>query len=103
MVNPKRLVEAARRWNKVAAQGRGASRKGGHFAAYTKDGCRFLVPIDYLNSSIFRELLEKSEEEFGVAGGRPIVLPCDAVFIEHIMATLQTTARFRRNVCDQHC
>ncbi|WOL10769.1 auxin-responsive protein SAUR36-like [Canna indica] len=62
----------------------------GHFALYTQDGRRFVVPIAYLKSSILMKLLRMSEEEFGPpVGDRPIVLPCDAAFMEHVVASLR--------------
>ena len=57
----------------------------GHFAAYTRDGRRFFIPIAYLGSDTFRELLNTAEEEFGAPGGRPIVLPCSADRLEQIL------------------
>jgi hypothetical protein len=57
----------------------------GHFAAYTRDGRRFFIPIAYLASDTFRELLNMAEEEFGAPGGRPIVLPCSADRLEQIL------------------
>ncbi|OEL37270.1 hypothetical protein BAE44_0001711 [Dichanthelium oligosanthes] len=57
----------------------------GHFAAYTREGHRFFIPIAYLGSDTFRELLNMAEEEFGEPGGRPIVLPCSADRLEQIL------------------
>ncbi|WOL13514.1 auxin-responsive protein SAUR36-like [Canna indica] len=62
----------------------------GHFAVYTREGQRFVVPIEYLKSNIFVELLRLSEEEFGLPlRSRPITLPCDAAFLEHVVASLK--------------
>lgn len=61
----------------------------GHFAAYTRDGSRFFIPIAYLGSDIFRELLNMAEEEFGAPGDRPIVLPCSAGCLEQILAAFR--------------
>ncbi|CAL9109208.1 unnamed protein product, partial [Musa textilis] len=59
-------------------------------------GRRFVVPIAYLKSNIFQELLRMSEEEFGVpVGDRPITLPCDAAFMEHVVASLRD-ARWKK-------
>ncbi|KQK16304.1 auxin-responsive protein SAUR36 [Brachypodium distachyon] len=58
----------------------------GHFAAYTRDGSRFFVPIACLASDTFRQLLNMAEEEFGKPGDRPIVLPCSAACLEQILA-----------------
>lgn len=70
----------------------GTSRvaRKGHFAVYTREGRRFVVPIAYLKSNIFQELFRMSEEEYGVpVGDRPITLPCDAAFMEHVVASLR--------------
>ncbi|CAL9776477.1 unnamed protein product [Musa acuminata subsp. burmannicoides] len=68
----------------------------GHFAVYTREGRRFVVPIAYLKSNIFQELFRMSEEEFGVpVGDRPITLPCDAAFMEHVVASLRD-ARWKK-------
>ncbi|WOL09732.1 lysine histidine transporter-like 8 [Canna indica] len=62
----------------------------GHFAVYTREGQRFVLPIGYLKSNIFVELLRRSEEEFGLpVGNRPITLPCDAASLEHVVASLK--------------
>ncbi|XP_042423441.1 auxin-responsive protein SAUR36-like [Zingiber officinale] len=69
----------------------------GHFAVYTKEGRRFVVPIAYLKSSIFVELFRWSEEEFGLpAADRPITLPCDGDFMEQVIAELGHASTRRR-------
>ncbi|KAH7692285.1 Small auxin-up RNA protein [Dioscorea alata] len=50
----------------------------GHFNVYTSEGKCFMVPLAYLDNSIFKELLRISEEEFGLPCDGPITLPCDA-------------------------
>ncbi|KAF8377737.1 hypothetical protein HHK36_031122 [Tetracentron sinense] len=92
MVSPKRLIAMARKWGKLAAMGRrrislpkatnGLADRG-HFIVYTTDNKRFLVPLPYLSSKIFRELFKMSEDEFGLPSDGPITLPCDAVFLEY--------------------
>lgn len=70
-------------------KGGSAVARKGHFAVYSREGQRFVVPIAYLKSNIFLELFKMSEEEFGLpAGDRPITLPCDAAFLEHVVASL---------------
>ncbi|WOL08057.1 auxin-responsive protein SAUR36-like [Canna indica] len=87
-----------RRRSLLQSKGIGSSNAGsssstavapnGHFAVYTREGQRFVIPIDYLKSNIFVELFRLFEEEFGLpAGGRPITLPCDATFLEHVVAS----------------
>nr|CAD1821292.1 unnamed protein product [Ananas comosus var. bracteatus] len=107
MVNPKRLIEMVRKWQKVAALGRrritSIENNGdtapeassttiaskGHVFVYTADGNRFMVPLKYLRSDIFRELFKRSEEEFGLPTDGPIMLPCDAAFMAYIISLLR--------------
>ncbi|XP_008781251.1 auxin-responsive protein SAUR64-like [Phoenix dactylifera] len=108
MLNTKKLVRMVRRWQRLAASGRrritpagadGAAASEtsnssvasrGHVFVYTADGKRFMVPLTYLNSSIFRELFRMSEEEFGLPSNGPITLPCDAASMEYIVSLLQS-------------
>ena len=104
MINPK----MAREWQKVAAIRRkrislprthqdldagycstSSVADKGHFVVYTADQRRFMIPIVYLNSEIFRELFEMSEEEFGLPSDGPITLPCDSFFMEYIIFLVQ--------------
>jgi hypothetical protein len=62
---------------------------------YTTDGTRFEVPLAFLGTTVFDELLRMSQEEFGFAsadGGR-ITLLCDASVMQYAMCML------RRSVC----
>ncbi|XP_072993737.1 auxin-responsive protein SAUR68-like [Typha latifolia] len=113
MLNPKRLLEMARKWQKVAALGRrrmmlmssssnklASSKSGGyssgvlasrgHVFVYTVDGKRFMVPLKHLTSNIFRELFRMSEEEYGLPADGPITMPCDAVSMRHIISLLRS-------------
>ncbi|MCL7027448.1 hypothetical protein MKW94_029053 [Papaver nudicaule] len=53
----------------------------GHLAVYvgeTQFKKRFVVPVSYLNNSLFQELLSRAEEEYGFdhpMGG--LTIPCD--------------------------
>ncbi|WOL18905.1 hypothetical protein Cni_G27702 [Canna indica] len=109
MLTPKRLLEMARKWQKRATLGRKritwminkdaspdqvtakntlvADR--GHFVVYSSEGKRFMVPLAFLNSGVFQELLRLAEEEFGFSGDGPILLPCDAVFLEYVLSLLK--------------
>ena len=108
MINPKKLIKMAREWQKVAAIRRkrislprthqdldagycstSSVADKGHFVVYTADQRRFMIPIVYLNSKIFRELFEMSEEEFGLPSDGPITLPCDSFFMEYIIFLVQ--------------
>ncbi|XP_062188280.1 auxin-responsive protein SAUR68-like [Phragmites australis] len=89
MVRSLKLTEISKKWHggsgtKISSPTAAACPRG-HFAAYTRDGHRFFIPIAYLGSDTFRELLNMAEEEFGAPGGRPIVLPCSADRLEQIL------------------
>uniref|UniRef100_A0A0A9HAG9 Auxin-responsive protein SAUR36 n=1 Tax=Arundo donax TaxID=35708 RepID=A0A0A9HAG9_ARUDO len=58
----------------------------GHGVVYTTDRRRFEVPLVYLGTTVFRELLRMSQEEFGFTSddGR-ITLPCDATMMEYVL------------------
>ena len=95
MISTKKLIKMARKWQKLAV----ASRKRiswsrivaekGHFVVYTRDKRRFMIPLAYLRSEIFTELFKMAEEEFGVAGSGPIMLPCDSSFMEYAISMIQ--------------
>ncbi|KAK1592186.1 hypothetical protein Q3G72_020948 [Acer saccharum] len=105
MINPKKLIKFARKWQRVAAlrrkrislPGLNTSSSSsaapvadkGHFVVYTADQRRFVLPISYLSNQIFQGLFRMSEEEFGLPGNGPITLPCDAVFIEYAVSLIQ--------------
>ena len=61
----------------------------GRCVVYSADGRRFEVPLAYLGTPVFAELLDMSREEFGFTsdGGR-ITLPCDAAVMEYAMCLL---------------
>ncbi|KAH7692251.1 Small auxin-up RNA protein [Dioscorea alata] len=61
----------------------------GHFNVYTWEGKRFMLPLAYLDNSIFKELLRISEEEFGLPRDGPITLPCDAASMEYVLSLLR--------------
>ncbi|KAK1571905.1 hypothetical protein Q3G72_024707 [Acer saccharum] len=100
MINPRKLIKMARKWQKVAALRRKRiSLPGfntsvtvadkGHFVVYTTDGRRFTFPISYLINHIFQQLLKMSEEEYGLPSNGPITLPCDAIFMEYAVSLIQ--------------
>ena len=106
MFNTRRLIEMARKSQKMAASGRrsiSTSSDGGgesevcstsvaskgHLFVYTIDGERFMIPLEYLTSNIFRALFKMSEEEFGLPSDGPITLPCDATCMEYIISLLR--------------
>nr|GLL25773.1 auxin-responsive protein SAUR68-like [Ipomoea trifida] len=102
----KRLIKLAKRWQKFAAIRRkrisfpslyddthscstSSAVSKGHFVVYTADQKRFVIPLSYLENEIIRQLLNMSEEEFGLPSDGPITLPCDAVFMEYIISLLR--------------
>ena len=105
MISAKRIAQLAKKWQRMAPLGRKrltlqkeadeqcctsvASR--GHCAVYTADGARFEVPLAFLGTAVFAELLQMSREEFGFAGGDDgrITLPCDAAVMEYAMCFLR--------------
>ena len=66
----------------------GVAEKG-HFVVYSADRKRFEFPLVYLNNEIFRELLQVSEEEFGIKIVGPIILPFDSVFMDYTIPFIQ--------------
>ena len=110
MISPKKLMKMARKWQRMAALSRKRisfpSRNKnldnvescttsfsvvdkGHFVVYTTDDRRFVMPLEYLNHNILRELFRMSEEEFGLSSDGPIRLPCDAVFMEYVIKLIR--------------
>ncbi|KAI3446316.1 hypothetical protein Pfo_002981 [Paulownia fortunei] len=109
MINPKKLIIMARQWQKFAALrpkqitfprstedtescSSSSTVDKGHFVAYTSDQTRFVIPLAYLQSDIFRELLKIAEEEYGLPRDGPITLPCDPVFMEYALALIRRKA-----------
>ncbi|CAN1134708.1 Auxin-responsive protein SAUR61 [Linum perenne] len=108
-INPKRLLQIAKKWQTIAAtRGKTGGRTSyssvdfdiskfnsspvanrGHFVVYTADFKRFVLPLSYLEHAVFRELFQKSEEEFGVPCDGPIMVPCDSVFMENAVWRIQ--------------
>eukprot|EP01018_Ginkgo_biloba_P027652 Gb_16165 [translate_table: standard] len=74
-----KMVDIIRRWHKLASSGLLSRRRKswssdvpadvpeGHLAVYVGRECkRFVIQTGYVNHPLFRLLLEKAEEEFGV-------------------------------------
>ncbi|CAL0329350.1 unnamed protein product [Lupinus luteus] len=101
MISAKRLIAMARKWQKMAAGKRktisykvdhlmhSSEVNKGHFVVYSMDHKRFVVPLKFLSTIVFRELLKWSEEEFGLPSNGPIMLPCDSVFLEYVISLVQ--------------
>lgn len=62
--------------------------KKGHFVFYSVDNKRFVVPLAYLNTAIFKELLKLAEAEFGLRRDGPITLPFSAAFLDRLVSLL---------------
>ncbi|OEL17398.1 Auxin-responsive protein SAUR36 [Dichanthelium oligosanthes] len=89
MVSAKRLVRMAKKWQRMAALARkrltstptkeaeeSTSVAGrGHCVVYSADGRRFEVPLAYLGTVVFGELLMMSQEEFGFASDDGKITP----------------------------
>jgi len=108
MISAKKLIRLARKWQKLAAIRRkrltlpqtisslesddrstSSTAEKGHFVVYTTDKKRFVLPLNYLNNEIVRELFNLAEEEFGLTSDGPITLPCDATFMEYAIILIQ--------------
>ncbi|CAD6218257.1 unnamed protein product [Miscanthus lutarioriparius] len=109
MMSAKRIAHLAKKWQRMAAQGRkrltwaAAAKEAveccssvaskGHCTVYTADGARFEVPLPCLITAVFGELLQMSQEEFGFTGGDGrITLPCDVAVMEYAMCLLRRGA-----------
>lgn len=100
MINPKKLAQLARKWQRVKIATKDDDRcctispiaGRGHCTVYTVDGSRFEVPLAYLRSVVFSELLRMAAEEFGFTGNGRITLPCDAAVVEYMICLLQRNA-----------
>ena len=100
-IHPKRFAQLVRKWQRVKQV---ASRDDevccttspvadkGHCAIYTADGRRFEVPLEYLGTTVFGELLRMSQEEFGFTCDGRITLPFDAAVMEYVMCLLRRNA-----------
>lgn len=101
MISSKKLSKMERKWQNFAAIKRVkislhrievcdgctafSPTQKGHFAVCTSDQKRFEIPLEYLNKKIFIELLKLSQEEFGLQIDGPIIVPCDASFMEYLI------------------
>ena len=95
MISTKKIM--AGKWHKLVCGGRKriclispnsdqtfvANR--GNFVIYSRDKRRFVLPLAYLQHNIFQELLEISEQEFGLQASGPITLPCDSIFMNSLV------------------
>ncbi|KAJ3690833.1 hypothetical protein LUZ61_019997 [Rhynchospora tenuis] len=107
MLSPKKLVQMVKKWQRMAILGRrrltfdrnlshddadqctSPRAEKGHFVVYAIDGKRFMIPLEYLNTSLVMQLFQLSEEEFGFTVDGPITLPCEAEFIEYALGLIK--------------
>ncbi|CAN6975392.1 unnamed protein product, partial [Brassica rapa subsp. trilocularis] len=102
MMNAKKLMKMARKWQQRAALSRkrisfqrssttvsSTAVEKGCFVVYTTDKTRFAFPLSYLRNSVFQEILKISEEEFGLPSSGPITLPFDSVFLEYLIKLME--------------
>ncbi|KAK9000182.1 hypothetical protein V6N11_080687 [Hibiscus sabdariffa] len=61
----------------------------GHFVVYSVDQKRFVLPLEYLKNSIIMELFNLAEEEFGLPSNGILFMPCDANFMEYVIALIK--------------
>ncbi|XP_060168796.1 auxin-responsive protein SAUR68-like [Lycium barbarum] len=111
MLSAKKLIKMAKKWQKFAAMQRkriSIPRNGndadssstsssfvagkGQFVVYTTDQRCFVIPLAYLENELILQLLNMSEEEFGLPSGGPIKLPCDSAFIDYIVSLIKKGA-----------
>nr|GMC87091.1 auxin-responsive protein SAUR68-like [Ipomoea batatas] len=105
MISSKKLIKMAKKWQKFTATQRkkisferlnneanSCSKPPAvikdNFVIYTVDQKRFVVPLAYLDNEIIMQLLEMSEEEFGLPSDGPIIVPCDALLLDYIISLL---------------
>ncbi|KAJ1693027.1 hypothetical protein LUZ63_009725 [Rhynchospora breviuscula] len=107
MLSSKKLVQMVKKWQKMAVLGRRrliferqlshhdadqcTSRRAekGHFVVYAIDGKRFMIPLDYLNTRIVMQLFQLSEDEFDHTVDGPIMLPCEAEFVDYALGLIR--------------
>ncbi|CAN6817010.1 hypothetical protein Bca4012_006858 [Brassica carinata] len=101
MMNTKKIIKMAKKWQQRAALHRrrisfhrsntssSTAVEKGCFVVYTADHKRFAFPLRYLSNSVFQELLKISEEEFGLSAGGPITLPFDSLIVEYLIKLVE--------------
>ncbi|XWS67669.1 hypothetical protein CRYUN_Cryun04dG0025800 [Craigia yunnanensis] len=113
MISAKKLIKLAKKWQKLAASRRkritssettsfgdvgtnscstSSTVDKGHFVVYSADQRRFVLPLEYLKNEIIRELFALAEEEFGLPSNGPLMLPCDAAFMEYVISLIKRHA-----------
>ncbi|TYI87417.1 hypothetical protein E1A91_D04G133500v1 [Gossypium mustelinum] len=108
MISVKKFIKLARKWQKMATIKRkritlsrtsgdvvdttscstSSVVKKGHFVVYSTDEKRFVLPLEYLKNKIVMELFDLAEE-FGLSSNGALILPCDATFMEYVIALIK--------------
>ncbi|KAG9442110.1 hypothetical protein H6P81_017964 [Aristolochia fimbriata] len=97
MINPKKLVGLVLRRNELSVMGKRRTKthgrdeiipdaNKGYFVVYSNDGGRFGVPLEFLGSPLCKRLLRMSEDEFELYSNSPVVVRCEAGFIDNILS-----------------
>ena len=101
MIHPKKLAQLAKKLQRLVVTGgqensytdgscsTGSVADRGHCVVYSADGSRFEVPLAYLGTMVFKELLRMSQEEFGFTCDGKIMFPCDASVMEYVMSLIR--------------
>ena len=109
MISTKKLIKLARKWQKLAALKRkriaspqtiiastdasscstSSKAEKGHFVVYSTDRKRFLLPLEYLNNELIRELFDIAKDDFGLASNRPLTLPCEAEILQYVITLIK--------------
>ncbi|KAF5778518.1 putative small auxin-up RNA [Helianthus annuus] len=86
MISAKKLIRTATLRQKGIT-----SRKidKGHFAVYTSDETRFVMPLSYLKNDIFQKVLMVAGDEYGSQPDGPIRLPFEATFMKYIISLIE--------------
>ena len=100
MIHHKRFAQLVRTWQRIKADIRDDDAccttslvaDKGHCAMYMADGKSFKVPLAYLGTMVFTELLRMSKEEFEITNDGRITLPCDAAVVKYVMCLLRRNA-----------
>ncbi|XP_057819704.1 protein SMALL AUXIN UP-REGULATED RNA 12-like [Cryptomeria japonica] len=62
----------------------------GHCAVYVgSEQSRHIIPTKYLNHPLFRELLDKAEEEYGFDHQMGLTLPCEEVAFQYLTSMME--------------
>ncbi|KAK8582614.1 hypothetical protein V6N13_069387 [Hibiscus sabdariffa] len=108
MISARKLIKLAKRWQNMASIRRkritlpritrdsetnscstSSVVDEGHFVVYSVDQKRFVLPLEYLKNNIVMDLFNLAEEEFGLPGSGILLMPCDANFMEYIIALIK--------------